>query len=120
MKLFDFDDILICPTRFSDIRSRSEINVRYTDGMLPLMTAPMDTVISLDNFHYFKDQGIVPVIPRIEHPDKDWWDNDRFFSYGIEDFERILPDAAKYFLTIPCRQLMENLFWSLLILRTDT
>ena len=92
MKLFDFDDILICPTRFSDIRSRSEINVRYTDGMLPLMTAPMDTVISLDNFHYFKDQGIVPVIPRIEHPDKDWWDNDRFFSYGIEDFERIFLD----------------------------
>lgn len=93
MKLFDFDDILILPTRLSDIRSRNEINIRYENGMLPLMTAPMDTVINLDNYHYFKNQGIIPVIPRIEHPDKDWWDSERFFSYGIEDFERIFLDS---------------------------
>jgi len=93
MKLFDFDDILISPTRLSDIRSRNEINIRYENGMLPLMTAPMDTVINLDNYHYFKNQGIIPVIPRIEHPDKDWWDSERFFSYGIEDFERIFLDS---------------------------
>lgn len=89
MKLFDFDDILISPTKLSDIRSRNEINIRYEDGMLPLMTAPMDTVINLDNHHYFKNQGIVPVIPRIGNSGTDWLDDKKFLSYGIEDFERI-------------------------------
>lgn len=88
-QLFDFDDILIEPAIFSTIRSRSEISTRTVMGNLPLMTAPMDTVISQDNFHLFKNQGIIPVLPRIPEPNSEWVDYNYFLSYSLTDFERI-------------------------------
>jgi IMP dehydrogenase/GMP reductase len=87
--LFDFDDLLIEPAVLSDIRFRSEINTRTVMGNLPLMTAPMDTVISEDNFHLFKTQGILPVLHRIPNPTSDWVDYNHFLSYSLTDFERL-------------------------------
>lgn len=82
--LFDFDDILIEPVKLSDIRSRSEINHKYLNGKLPLMTAPMDTVISTENLHYFIDNNIIPVLPRgVENTSK----NMVFTSYGLTEFQ---------------------------------
>ena len=89
MQLFDFDDILIEPTITSDVRSRSEINCRLGNGLLPLMTAPMDTVVSQTNFHLFKEQGILPVLPRIKNPDSSWVDCGIFLSYSMSDFEKL-------------------------------
>jgi IMP dehydrogenase/GMP reductase len=88
-QLFDFDDILIEPAIFSKINSRSEINTRTIFGNLPLMTAPMDTVISEDNFHLFKNQGILPVLHRVPNPSSDWVDYNHFLSYSLTDFERL-------------------------------
>jgi IMP dehydrogenase/GMP reductase len=88
-QLFDFDDILIEPISLSPIRSRSEINTRTIMGNLPLMAAPMDTVISEDNFHLFKNQGILPVLPRIPNPTSEWVDYNHFLSYSLTDFERL-------------------------------
>lgn len=87
--LHDFDDLLIEPAILSKIKSRSEINTRTILGTLPLMTAPMDTVIDQDNFHHFEKNGIIPVLPRIPFPDDSWVDTNRFLSYSIQDFERI-------------------------------
>jgi len=95
MELFDFDDILIEPTIISDIRSRSEINCRLSDGLLPLMTAPMDTVVNQSNFHLFKEQGIVPVLPRIKNPDSSWIDCGIFLSYSMTDFERLFLESTR-------------------------
>jgi IMP dehydrogenase/GMP reductase len=88
-QLFDFDDILIKPTSLSSIRSRSEINIKTISGDLPLLTAPMDTVINQDNFHLFKNKGITPVLPRIPDPTTDWIDTNHFLSYSLTDFQRI-------------------------------
>jgi IMP dehydrogenase/GMP reductase len=88
-QLYDFDDLLIEPAILSEIRSRSEINTRTVMGNLPLMTAPMDTVISEDNFHLFKNQGILPVLPRINNPTPEWVDHNHFLSYSLTDFERL-------------------------------
>ena len=87
--LFDFDDLLIEPSVFSPITSRKEINIKNIFGNLPLMTAPMDTVVNRSNFHYFKEMNIMPVLPRIFSPDKSWVDTGIFLSYSMEDFERI-------------------------------
>jgi len=88
-RLFDFDDILIEPTVISKISSRKEINTRNVNGYLPLMTAPMDTVVSENNFHLFKEKGIMPVLPRVSNPSKEWIDTDVFLSYSLQDFEKI-------------------------------
>lgn len=94
--LFDFDDILIEPAILSKINSRSEVNPRNIWGNLPLMTAPMDTVVDQNNFHLFKEKGIMPVLPRIQNPNKDWVDTNIFLSYSLQDFEKIFLKEKVY------------------------
>lgn len=61
---FDFDDLLIVPTASSDVKSRRDTHLFDNNGMLPLFTAPMDTVISMENLEIFKKNKIYPIIPR--------------------------------------------------------
>jgi IMP dehydrogenase/GMP reductase len=105
--LFDFDDLLIEPTTLSEITSRSQVNCKNSDGKLPLLTAPMDTVVSENNFHLFKQKGITPVLPRIPNADSSWVDTGIFLSYSLGDFENIflhnnvyVPDGEKIFALI--------------------
>ena len=51
---FDFNDITLVPETISTIRSRKEVNPYIENGMLPLFTAPMDTVIDRNNFNIYK------------------------------------------------------------------
>ena len=92
-QLFDFDDILIQPADMTHIESRSEINPRYRD-YLPLMTAPMDTVVSRENKRLFDDLGIRVVLPRIGNPDINYVSSTEFLSYSLTDFERIFLDRT--------------------------
>lgn len=60
--LFDFDDILIVPKVKTHIVSRyNDISLQKT---LPLFTAPMDTVVNLDNINEFLKEGISVTLPR--------------------------------------------------------
>lgn len=63
---FDFDDLLIKPAIISNIASRNEADVLDENGMLPLFTAPMDTVTDLEHRHFFSGNLIYPVIPRTQ------------------------------------------------------
>jgi IMP dehydrogenase/GMP reductase len=92
-QLFDFDDILIQPEYKTMIESRSEINTRY-GGYLPLMTAPMDTVVNEENKELFRVLGIRPVLPRIGNPNKNYVSSNEFLSYSLTDFERIFLDKT--------------------------
>jgi len=78
----DFNDLLICPTPASNIRSRSEC---ILPEVLPLFTAPMDTVVNEKNLHIFKDFNIC--LPRLNRGLI--VDENIFYSYGIEEFENI-------------------------------
>lgn len=92
-QLFDFDDILIQPAYISEIESRGEINARYSD-YLPLMTAPMDTVVNEENKEIFRALGIRPVLPRISNPNDNYVSSNEFLSYSLTDFERIFLDKT--------------------------
>jgi len=87
---FDFDDILIEPSVYTDINSRSTITIRDNDGMLPLFTSPMDTVIDDKNANIFIDNGIRSILPRTSIIDDYSLNNKhKWFSYSLIDFERI-------------------------------
>lgn len=80
--LFDFDDILLEPVVLSNISSRKKINPYY-NGHLPLMTAPMDTVISKENALLFHQNKIINVLPRHTPKNQEFI---QFVSYGLDEF----------------------------------
>jgi IMP dehydrogenase/GMP reductase len=98
-RLFDFDDILIQPSESSTISSRKEINPYLENGFLPLMTAPMDTVIGENNFHLFQKNKIQPVLPRTKDPELDYIDSSVFLSYSLTDFNRIFLETTPRYET---------------------
>ena len=87
---FDFDDILIIPKIKTHVQSRySGINL---PNKLPLFTAPMDTVVNLNNFEYFMDSKINVTLPRtIKYNDiikRDVIHRDVFISLGFGDIDK--------------------------------
>jgi IMP dehydrogenase/GMP reductase len=95
---FDFNDILIVPAVTSDINSRKDINPFY-HGYLPLITAPMDTVISLKNKDVFSNNKVNICLPRGEEL------NYAFNSYSLIEITKmyekdLLRPTAKYLIDI--------------------
>lgn len=89
---FDLNDILIEPEIITSINSRSEINPYYKNDMLPIFTAPMDTVVNEVNKHVFIENKINAIIPR--NLNLEAYSNNEFcfYSYGLEDFKRLFLD----------------------------
>lgn len=86
MLKFDFNDILLTPALLSPIRSRKEINV-YKNGMLPLITAPMDTVVDLSNITYFLQNKINVCLPRGIAENLQFPRFNTFSSYSLDEFK---------------------------------
>ena len=63
---FDFNDILIKPAVKSDVLTRRNINPFY-NGVLPLITAPMDTVVNGENEETFNKLRVNICMPRGEY-----------------------------------------------------
>lgn len=92
--LFDFDDILIEPEMHTSIRSRKQIDAMDEKKMLPLFTAPMDTVINDENVNLFNTNKIYGIIPRKANAGLDYISTDYkvWYSYGLDDFKKIFID----------------------------
>lgn len=84
---YDFNDVLITPEVLTNIKSRSEVNAYDENGMLPIMTAPMDTVVNEENMQKFIDNKINVVLPRLDLSIST--NKNVFKSYGISEFEKI-------------------------------
>ncbi len=90
-KKYDFNDILIQPSVQTQISSRSEVNPFDSNGMLPIITAPMDTVVDAFNFTKFNDNKINVCLPRFSF----YVNSDKFIhfsSLSLEDFIKIYID----------------------------
>lgn len=59
--LYNLKDITLIPSRVSNINSRKECFIKEA---LPLITAPMSSVVNDENFISFQKEGIIPIIPR--------------------------------------------------------
>jgi IMP dehydrogenase/GMP reductase len=88
---FDFDDILIKPAVLTEINSRSEVDVTDLEDMLPLFTAPMDTVVDETNVDYFIANGIRVILPRKQDIDATHISTSMncWMSYGLREFRNV-------------------------------
>lgn len=88
---YSYNDLTIVPAKFTDIESRSECKI----NKLPIFTAPMSSVVSLDNLEHFYLNGITPIIPR-NVPIETRLDRatDSWIAVSLSEFE-------KYFVNNP-------------------
>lgn len=89
--LLSFNDICLVPAIVSDIEHRSECNPYLDNGMLPLFTAPMTSVIDENNWKIFQSNKINTIIPRsvswetrLDLSDK------TFIAVSLSEFERLI------------------------------
>ena len=100
---FDFNDVLLQPAIYSEVESRKTINVLDENNKLPLMTAPMDTVINEKNYELFDKLGYQLVFPRtlrfsrIRDIDPNWeyYFENCFFSIGLDEFKDMVKSSHK-------------------------
>lgn len=99
---FDFDDILIVPKTTTKITSRYR-DVELSQSPLPLITAPMDTVVDLYNMNQYVKNDIMVALPRtvklddyLVYVNKFGIQNpNTFISFGFEDIEYHLEYSMK-------------------------
>jgi IMP dehydrogenase/GMP reductase len=93
----DFNDILIVPSPTTYIKSRSEINPFKENGLLPIFTAPMDTVVDYKNADSFMSYKLNICLPRGEMRTH----ANMFQSYSLSQF-------IETFITIPKNSIVIN------------
>lgn len=88
--LLSFNDICIVPSIISNIESRSEC-CPYRDNMLPLITAPMSSVIDENNWQVFQNNKINTIIPRtVDWEIRTKLASETFIAVSLVEFERII------------------------------
>lgn len=89
--LISFNDICIIPSVISEIEHRSECSPFNHDGMLPLFTAPMSSVINEQNWTTFKDNKINTIIPRsVDFEVRKLLMNQTFVAVSLKEFEELI------------------------------
>ena len=73
------------------LNSREEANPFLDDGMLPLITAPMNTVVNENNYKMFLENKINVCLPR--NMDLNWVSENYTVSVSLDDFIKYYIDA---------------------------
>jgi IMP dehydrogenase/GMP reductase len=91
---YTYKDVTIVPAITSHIDHREECNPFYENGMLPLFTAPMDTVVNMANFGKFIENRINAIIPRTEplNARQKYALNGLWTAFSLNEFETIFCD----------------------------
>lgn len=82
------DDISIVPAVTTLIKHRSECNIYYKNYKLPIFTAPMSSIVNMDNANIFDSAGINVIIPRtVDFDNRLKLGNRYFIAVGLDEFE---------------------------------
>lgn len=88
---YSYNDVSIIPCVKTDIEHRRDCVPLDENGMLPLFTAPMDTVVNDDNYEKFESELICPILPRTVSLEKriirstsGYW-----AAYSLNEFEMV-------------------------------
>jgi hypothetical protein len=105
---FDFNDITLTPEVSSKISSR--FNDITLPDKLPLFTAPMDTVVDLDNMDFFEQNRINVVLPRTISKTvyfNKYYNNNHFISVGLNEIKAMIDAESILFLETNQRILID-------------
>ena len=93
---YSYNDIMVVPAILSSIQHRAECNPYYKNGMLPLFTAPMDSVVGKENFDLFEKHGIIPILPRTEELEDrlDYAFKGKWAAFSLQEFEKWFTDET--------------------------
>ena len=86
---YSYNDVMVEPAILSTIEHRAECNPFDENGMLPLFTAPMDSVVNLKNFELFEKNCIIPILPRTENIEdrKSFALKGKWAAFSLDEFE---------------------------------
>lgn len=91
---YSYGDVSIIPCVTTDIEHRRDCVPLDENGMLPLFTSPMDTVVNENNYEKFESELIYPILPRTTSLEKrvsrsvsGYW-----AAYSLDEFELIFCD----------------------------
>lgn len=96
---YSYNDLTIVPASLSYISSRSECNPYAYGKMLPIFTAPMSSVVNEDNFFVWKQNGIIPIMPRNVAIDKRiaYMNNGEWIALSLNEFVELFIETKLSF-----------------------
>lgn len=91
-----YNDVMIVPNKISTIEHREECDPFHKDGFLPIFTAPMSTVVCLENFDLFEQNKIHAILPRSVEYDKriEYALNNKWAAFSLKEFEDFFCDEG--------------------------
>ena len=86
---YGYNDVMIQPAVVSGINHRSECNPYIEDGMLPIFTAPMSTVVDTQNYDLFYENHLFAILPRNINWEirKEWIYKGKWVAVSLGEFE---------------------------------
>ena len=101
--LLSFNDICLIPAVVSEIEHRSECSPYLDNGMLPLFTAPMSSVINENNWQIFKENKINTIIPRtVDFKTRCSLYMDTFIAVSLSEFEYLIDSSIPPYTMYIC------------------
>lgn len=94
---YSYDDISVVPAEVSEINHRSECNPYTEEGNLPLFTAPMDSVVSIENFNLWEENKINAILPRTVDVNTrlDWVVNKEVWvAFSLQEFNKFFIEES--------------------------
>lgn len=88
---YSYNDVSLVPSVISEICHRSECDPFIEDNKLPIFTAPMTSVVNVDNFSLFEENHIIPILPRnIDIETRiEYSQNGKWAAYSLSEFEEV-------------------------------
>lgn len=93
---YSYNDVMIIPSKVSNIEHRGECDPFHKDGYLPIFTAPMSTVVNEENYQIFEDNKIHAILPRNISYDirLEYALNNKWAAFSLQEFEDFFCDEG--------------------------
>lgn len=86
---YSYNDITIVPAPITTVEHRADCNPYLSNGLLPIFTAPMSSVVNEENFDLFEANKINAILPRSYSFDKrkEFAIKGKWAAFSLQEFE---------------------------------